>query len=194
MDGDANLERLAEDWASLGPACLRSLPGAFAFAIWDKLEQVLWLARDPVGTRPIYYAHRQQRIAFSSALRPLLGLPWVSREIAADYLAEYLSFRYTHAPRTLLRDVSAVPPGHASASGRPARDRALVVMVRVAAERPVPEFPSSSIGSTRPFVARSSGASEPTCRSEFCSPEVSTLPPSFTTPLRSWVARRRPTP
>ena len=61
MDGDANLERLAEDWASLGPACLRSLPGAFAFAIWDKLEQVLWLARDPVGTRPIYYAHRQQR-------------------------------------------------------------------------------------------------------------------------------------
>ena len=142
MDGDANLERLAEDWASLGPACLRSLPGAFAFAIWDKLEQVLWLARDPVGTRPIYYAHRQQRIAFSSALRPLLGLPWVSREIAADYLAEYLSFRYTHAPRTLLRDVSAVPPGHAVRIGQTgARTERWWSPTWWQPSGPVPEFP-----------------------------------------------------
>ncbi len=112
MDGDANLERLVEDWSTHGPACLRDLPGAFALALWDKVEQVLWLARDPVGTRPLFYARQQGRMAFSSALRPLLGLPWVSREIASDYLAEYLSFRYTHAPRTLLRDVSMVPPGH----------------------------------------------------------------------------------
>ena len=45
-------------------------------------------------------------------MRSLLGLPWVSREIAKENLAEYLSFRYTHAPRTLLRDIQAAPPGH----------------------------------------------------------------------------------
>ncbi len=112
MDGDANLDRLAEDWSAQGPASLKRLTGAFALVVWDKLEHVLWLARDPVGTRPLYYARHQSKVAFCSALRPLLDLPWVSREIASDYLAEYLSFRYTHAPRTLLRDVHLVPPGH----------------------------------------------------------------------------------
>jgi asparagine synthase (glutamine-hydrolysing) len=120
LDGTANQERLLAGWAQRGIETLSEVPGAFAIAIWDRTEQVMWLARDPTGTRPLFYAHHRGKLAFSSAMRPLLGLPWVSTEIAVDHLAEYLSFRYTHAPRTLLRDVSAVPPGHIvriSASG-----------------------------------------------------------------------------
>lgn len=103
---------LAEAWADRGPGCLRDLDGDFALVVWDVRRQVLWLARDATGTRPLYRARRAGRHAFSSELPPLLGLPWVSRELATDHIAEFLSFRYVHAPRTLFRDVLAVPPGH----------------------------------------------------------------------------------
>ncbi len=99
-------------WQAVGPRCLGGVSGEFALAVWDGQRRVLWLARDPVGTRPMFWTRRGDRVAFCSELPPLLRLPWVSREIAVDNLAEYLSFRYVHAPRTLVQDVSVVPPGH----------------------------------------------------------------------------------
>ena len=91
---------------------LRRVPGDFAVAAWDRRDHVLHLARDPLGTRPLYWTRSGDRIAFCSEIPPLLGLPWVSRDLDLDQLSEYLSFRYVHAPRTLLRDVRALPPGH----------------------------------------------------------------------------------
>ncbi len=120
LDGAANAKQLMTGLAHQGGQALSDISGAFAIAVWDRQNQELLLARDPAGTRPLYFVHQGTKLAFSSAIPPLLKLPWVSREIAVDNLAEYLSFRYTHAPRTLLRDVSAVPPGHlarVSASG-----------------------------------------------------------------------------
>ena len=116
-DGDSGGERLLEAFAKNGPAAFRELNGAFTVAIWDRRESVLWLARDPAGTRPVFFSRKGRKVAFSSTMQPLLRLPWVSREIASDHLAEYLSFRYTHAPRTLLRDVNTVPPGHVARIG-----------------------------------------------------------------------------
>jgi asparagine synthase (glutamine-hydrolysing) len=112
IDGSADRERTLEEWANKGPGALASITNGFALTVWDQKERVLWLARDPTGTRPLFFSHQGSKFAFASTLRPLLGLPWVSREIASDHLTEYLSFRYTHAPRTLLRDVQSVPPGH----------------------------------------------------------------------------------
>ena len=112
LDGTADGDKIIEDWAKSGPSCLADHTGGFALAIWDKVDHVLWLARDPCGTRPIFFARDGYKIAVSSCMRSLLGLPWVSREVAKENLAEYLSFRYTHAPRTLLRDIQAAPPGH----------------------------------------------------------------------------------
>ena len=140
MDGDANLERLAEDWASLGPACLRNLPGAFAFAIWDKLEQVLWLAHDPVGTRPSTTLI-DNNVSPSAVLRPAPGLLLGDREIAADYLAGTSVSLLPCAPRTLLATSLRCRRALPSALGRPARAPALVVTRLVAAKRAVPEFP-----------------------------------------------------
>jgi len=112
LDGTGDRDRLLAEWIDTGMEALSSLNGGFSLAIWDRLERVLWLARDPTGTRPLFFSHRTPRIAFSSTLPSLLALPWVSRDIATEHLAEYLSFRYVHAPRTLVRDVSQVPPGH----------------------------------------------------------------------------------
>ena len=112
VDGEADCHRIGRDWPARGALCLPHQSGGFATAVWDRMENALWLARDPCGTRPLFYARDGDKFAFSSCMRALLGIPWISAEIAIDNLAEYLSFRYTHAPRTLVRDIQAVPPGH----------------------------------------------------------------------------------
>lgn len=103
---------LAARWAAHGPASLQEFHGEMAIARWEPRHRRLWLARDPFGTRPLYWARDGDRVAFASEIAGLTALPWVGTEPALDRLAEYLSFRYVHAPATLLRDVCSVPPGH----------------------------------------------------------------------------------
>jgi len=112
LDGPADLDRLTEGWAAQGVGCLGSLSGGFATAVWDRRNHVLWLARDPTGTRPLFVSRNNSKVAFASTTKALLGLDWVSRDLATDQIAEFLSFRYIHAPRTMLKDVISVPPGH----------------------------------------------------------------------------------
>ncbi len=115
LDGrifEGGVDGLARAWADEGSRCLSGLDGPFAFALWDRKRAVLWLARDAMGRRPLFFVHQGHCTAFASEIPALLGLPWVSRELAHNHIAEYLSFRYVHAPRTLLRDVRALPPGH----------------------------------------------------------------------------------
>lgn len=107
-DGGRLLAALDQD----GAKGLANVDGTFAFAAWDRKAGTLVLGRDAFGTRPLFWARRGGLVAFASEIPALLALPWVARDIATEHLAEYLSFRYVHAPRTLLRDVLAVPPGH----------------------------------------------------------------------------------
>lgn len=104
-------ELLAQAWNQWGDGLLERLNGDFALATWDPQRAVLHLARDRVGARPLFYTWLQGRLAFASELRALLRLPWVSKELAREHLAEQLAFRYVHAPRTLLRDVRLLPAG-----------------------------------------------------------------------------------
>ena len=57
LDGTGDRDRLLSEWSEKGVSALSSLNGGFSLAIWDRLEQVLWLARDPSGTRPLFFAH-----------------------------------------------------------------------------------------------------------------------------------------
>lgn len=111
-NGDADAVLAA--WTLWGEETVQRLRGDFALAVWDRKRQVLHLARDPAGVKPLFIARGQGRFAFASDLRALLCLPWVSRDIARQELAEFLAFRYTHAPRTLLKDVEQIPAGHAA--------------------------------------------------------------------------------
>ncbi len=104
-------ELLAQGWNHWGDSVLERVNGDFALATWDTQRQVLHLARDRMGARPLFYTWLKGRLAFASDLRALLTLPWVSRELARENLAEQLAFRYVHAPRTLLRDVRLLPAG-----------------------------------------------------------------------------------
>jgi asparagine synthase (glutamine-hydrolysing) len=107
----------AAGWRKWGVDLLRQLEGEFAAAVVERKSGVVHLVRDPCGTRPLYWARTHKRLAFSSDLAPLLELDWVSRELARENLAEYLSFRVVHPPRTLLRDVFSLPAGHRLRSG-----------------------------------------------------------------------------
>lgn len=106
------LQAVERGWDPRSFAMLHRLGGDWALARWEPQAQVLWLARDPFGGRPLFWARSGPRLAFASSIPALTGLGWVSREPAMDHLAEYLSFRYVHAPATLLRQVFEVPPGH----------------------------------------------------------------------------------
>src|SRR5690606_38104817 len=92
--------------------------GMYAFAVWDEQEQVLFLARDRMGQKPLFYAmppaSRSETPAIGSAseLSALVELPWVDRGLSASSLADYLLVGYVPAPRTIYTGVSKLQPGH----------------------------------------------------------------------------------
>ncbi len=109
---DFDAEAVALAWRRWGVGLTERLDGEYALAVWDRRTQTLVLLRDRMGVRPLFYARDGNRFAFASELPALLEVPWVSRELAREHVAEYLSFRVVHAPRTLLRGVLQVEPAH----------------------------------------------------------------------------------
>jgi asparagine synthase (glutamine-hydrolysing) len=96
-----------------GHESLNRLDGIFALAIWDKQEQELFLARDRMGIKPIYYTEPVQgQLIFGSELKVTLEHPTVSREINLDALNEYLSYEYVPTPHTILEGIFRLEPGH----------------------------------------------------------------------------------
>jgi asparagine synthase (glutamine-hydrolysing) len=93
---------------------LAHLRGMFAFALWDAPRRRLLLARDRMGVKPLYYATpgREIPLAFASELKALLPVPGVSRELDPEALAAYLAFLYVPHPRSAMRGIRKLPPGH----------------------------------------------------------------------------------
>lgn len=85
--------------------------GMFAFGLYDRAERILWLARDPMGIKPLYYAHRGDHFAFSSELTPLLSLPWVDRSVDPDALFSYFRYSCVPAPASILRGARKLASG-----------------------------------------------------------------------------------
>jgi len=94
-----------------GEAMLARLRGMFAFAIWDARARVLFLARDPIGVKPLYFAERGGCIAFASEAKALFALG-VERELDYVALDQALTYRYVPEPRSGFKDVEKLPPGH----------------------------------------------------------------------------------
>lgn len=99
-------------WKQWGPDCLQYFNGMFAFLLWDEEKQELFVVRDRLGVKPIYYSHSTERILFSSELRGLLASGMVERKIDEQSLEEYIRYQCVHAPATILRDVKMLLPGH----------------------------------------------------------------------------------
>lgn len=96
----------------LGTDCVKRLRGMFAFAIWDKLEERLFLARDRIGKKPLVYTEQPGFFAFASELRSLFVWPGVSRDIDPQAIDLFLSLQYIPSPGTIYRQVRKLPPGH----------------------------------------------------------------------------------
>ncbi|MEA3398649.1 MAG: asparagine synthase (glutamine-hydrolyzing) [Patescibacteria group bacterium] len=95
-----------------GPSCLKHLNGMFAFAIWDKEKKELFLARDPIGKKPIKYYSGKNRFIFASELKAILTDPAVTKEPDWNAIDEFLTFKYIHAPRTGFKNIYKLPPAH----------------------------------------------------------------------------------
>ena len=96
-----------------GEACLAQLYGMFAFALWDKQRRTLFLARDRIGKKPLYWWHGgNDRLAFASELKSLLLLPRVRPEIDQTAIVDYLKYLYVPAPKTIYHNIYKLLPGH----------------------------------------------------------------------------------
>lgn len=99
-------------YEELGPSCLDKLRGMFAFAIWDKNAKTLFLARDRVGIKPLYYYLDDNFLVFASEIKAILMDPAVHREIAPEIIDRFLTFLYVPGDQTMLKGVCKLAPGH----------------------------------------------------------------------------------
>ncbi len=111
--GTSDTETLLEAYRAWGVDCLQKLNGMFAFAIWDRFERRMFLARDRVGVKPLYYGYNGRLFAFGSrpgAVAPLLGAN--GTEPDPEALRLYLELGYIPAPLSYYRQVRKLRPGH----------------------------------------------------------------------------------
>jgi len=113
----SDTEILAHAWEEWGEDALTELRGMFAFALVDFRERhatapILFLARDPLGIKPLYYTQTSEGFAFASEVRALLASRAAARTLSQDALTAYLLFGSVSEPVTLLEGVFSLPPGH----------------------------------------------------------------------------------
>ena len=94
-----------------GPECLKKLNGQFAIAIWDKNKEELFLARDRVGIRPLFYTNVNDTFVFASEIKSFLEYPEINLQFSGKALSEYVTFWTALSPNTVFEDVFEVPPG-----------------------------------------------------------------------------------
>ena len=95
-----------------GAECVHQFNGMFAFAIWNKPKQQLFIARDRLGIKPLYYFQKDKTLLFASEVRALLDSGLVPRKINRSALPDYFTYQTVHAPETLVEGVKMLMPGH----------------------------------------------------------------------------------
>ena len=98
-------------YAEWGPECVKRFNGMFAFAVWDKKRQELFLARDRYGIKPLYYAFAGNCLLFASEQKAILTHPYMKQEIDLEALIEYFTFQNLFTDKTLLKGIKLFPPG-----------------------------------------------------------------------------------
>ena len=107
----SDTEVLLQLYEEEGPDCVRKLNGQWAFAIWDCRKHRLFLSRDRLGVRPLFYTQTKDSFLFASEAKALFVHPEVPREIDPIALSQIFTFWFTLAPRTFFKGVQELPPG-----------------------------------------------------------------------------------
>ncbi|MGC2331981.1 MAG: asparagine synthase (glutamine-hydrolyzing) [Candidatus Acidiferrales bacterium] len=98
-------------YEEFGEACVEKLRGMFAFAIWDEREKTLFIARDRVGIKPLYYWLSDTSLIFGSEIKAILADPEVEAEVVPAMIDRFLSFYYVPGEETLFRNIFKLAPG-----------------------------------------------------------------------------------
>lgn len=110
--GTSDTETLLELVAAEGPSALTDVAGIFAFAIWDRKNDRLLLARDPLGVKQLYYHDDGKRIVFASEIKALLVRPDVPKEVDPEAVNQYLHFHTPLFDRTFFKGIRQLRAGH----------------------------------------------------------------------------------
>ncbi len=106
-------EVIVHAWEQWGEACVERFRGMFAFALWDRNRKRLFLARDRLGIKPLFYAELPDgQLIFGSELKALYAHPGLPREIDPRSVEDYFGYGYVPEPRTILRHAFKLPPAH----------------------------------------------------------------------------------
>jgi len=108
----SDTEAIVHAWEEWGEACVERFRGMFAFALWDADRETLFLARDRVGKKPLYYALLADRwLVFGSELKALLVHPDLRRDIDPEAVEDFFAYGYVPDPKSIYRGVRKLPPG-----------------------------------------------------------------------------------
>jgi len=105
-------ETIVHLYEQLGEACVEKLRGMFAFAIWDDRSESLFLARDRVGIKPLYYSQSRNSVVFASEIKAILVDPEVKTEVRTSMIDRFLTFDYLPGEETLFKNIYKLAPGH----------------------------------------------------------------------------------
>jgi len=112
FESNTDTEVVLNAYHKWGPDCLRRFNGMFGLAIWDEEEQRLFIARDRLGIKPLYYYFDGTKIIFASEIKAILQDHQVSRELGAEGILNYFTFGHSMAPNTIFKNIHKLLPGH----------------------------------------------------------------------------------
>ncbi len=108
----SDTEVIVHLYEDLGEDCVKELRGMFAFALWDSARKRLFIARDRLGIKPVYYTDQNGSLIFGSEIKSILAHPDVVASLNLEGLGHYISLKYVPAPETMFSGICALPPGH----------------------------------------------------------------------------------
>ena len=108
---DSDTEVVMAAFLKWGEHCVKHFNGMFAFSIWDTVDKSMFIVRDRLGIKPLYYFLDNEKIIFSSSIKAVLASDLVARKINNNGVADYLRFQTVHAPFTMIQDVYSLMPG-----------------------------------------------------------------------------------
>jgi len=108
----SDTEAIVHAWEEWGPDCVDRLDGQFAFALWDRRQKMLFLARDRLGKKPLHYAATPSGMVFASELCAFADLPGLNLRIDPGAVDDYLAYGYVPDPATIYAGISKLPPAH----------------------------------------------------------------------------------
>ena len=109
---NSDTEVIVHLYEEMGEACVKELRGQFAFAIWDEKKRSLFIARDHLGQKPMFYVHQGEHFAFPSEIKALLAAEPSLRVMDPKALHQYLTLRIIAPPLTMFEQVKKLPPAH----------------------------------------------------------------------------------